>query len=152
MDITRAPGGTARGPVPVMTVDAGIPALDAGWGLMQLAQRCVERDPRLDLVAPAGPAGLTFRCRAMPGESTADNDLRNADAVARTSASGALFLTATHLDGRYAIRLSIMDASIREEDVVFALDRIAAEGRRLGLEATARLAVRAAWRRELPIA
>lgn len=131
-------------------VDAYRAAIDRAMDLAIVAQRRIEADPRLELISPAQLGIVAFRCRAMPGEAATDADRRNAEAVARTAASGDLLVTSTQLRGRYAIRMCVLNHATSEEDVVFALDRIAAEGKRLAAEATAKLAMRVSRARPLP--
>jgi glutamate/tyrosine decarboxylase-like PLP-dependent enzyme len=131
-------------------VDAYRAAIDRAMDFAVAAQRRIEGDSRLELVSPAQLGIVAFRCRAMPGEGAAENDRRNAEAVARTAASGDLLVTATQLHGRYAIRMCVLNHATGADDVAFAIDRIAAEGKRLAAEATARLATRTTRSRPMP--
>jgi len=112
-------------------VDAYRTAIDRAMDLAVLAQERIEADPRLELVSAASLGIVAFRCRPAPGESDADTDRRNAAVVAQTAASGDLLVTSTQLHGRYAIRLCVLNHATGDEDVTFALDRIATVGEQL---------------------
>jgi len=112
-------------------VDAYRAAIDRAMDLAALAQQLIEADPRLELLSPASLGIVAFRCRAVPGETDAELDSRNRSVVAQTAASGDLLVTATQLRGRYAIRLCVLNHATGEDDVRFALERLAVEGQGL---------------------
>ncbi len=89
------------------------------------AQRRIEADERLELVTPAALGILTFRRRGTPDETAAEVDQRNAAIVADLGASGEVLLTSTVLGGRYVIRLCVLNHTSDDEDVAYAIDRVA---------------------------
>ena len=114
-------------------VDAYRTAIDRAMDLALLAQQRIEADPRIELMSSASLGIVAFRCRPAPGESDDDVDRRNAAVVAQTAASGELLVTSTQLHGRYAIRLCVLNHATDEDDVAFALDRIATVGDELAV-------------------
>ncbi len=100
-------------------IDAFRSAVDRALDLAVLAQRLVEQDPRLELVSPASLGIVAFR-RRFDGDS-ARVDAGNGAIVAALAARGDVFLTSTLLDGRYAIRLCVLNHSSSEDDVRAAI-------------------------------
>lgn len=135
-------------------VDAYAEAVRRAMSLATAAQARIEADPRLELVTPATLGIVTLRARAVPGESDTATDDRNAAIVARLADRGDVLVTSTRLNGRYVIRLCVLNHATGEGDVVYALDRIAAEGAALAAEQVAAEAppARAGTRRERPAA
>ena len=68
---------------------------------------------------------LTFRRRAIPGETAEETDRRNEAIVTALAAAGDVLLTSTLIDGRYAIRLCVLNHTSGPGDVAYALDRVA---------------------------
>jgi glutamate/tyrosine decarboxylase-like PLP-dependent enzyme len=107
-------------------LDAFRTVIDRAMDLTLTAQRLIEADPRLELVTPASLGILTFRSSGRPGETLIATDRRNGAIVAELAAAGDVLLTSTVIGGRYAIRLCVLNHSSSEDDVVYALDRVAA--------------------------
>ena len=103
-------------------------AIDGAMDLALAAQAQIEADPRLELITPASLGIVSFRCRALPGESEAATDRRNAAVVAAIVAHGDVLVTSTQLRGRYAIRLCVMNHATMASDVEYALERVATVG------------------------
>jgi len=108
-------------------VDAFREAIDRAIDLTLVAQGLVESDPRLELVSPASLGVVAFRRRGAPDSSDEAVDRLNEAVVAGLAAAGDLLLTSTRIRGRYAIRLCVLNHTSAEEDVAFALDRVASE-------------------------
>ena len=89
------------------------------------AQARIEADPRLELVTPASLGILTFRRRGADDETAAVTDRRNSAIVHALAASGELLVTSTVIKGRYAIRLCVLNHTTEDDDVAFAIDRVA---------------------------
>ncbi len=100
-------------------VDAYRSALDRALDLAALAQRRIEGDPRLELVSPASLGIVVFR-RRFEGDAS-QVDAANAAVVASLAQRGEVLLTSTLLDGRYAIRLCVLNHSSTEADVRAAI-------------------------------
>lgn len=100
-------------------VDAFRAAVDRALDLAVLAERLVEEDPRLELVSAASLGIVAFR-RRFEGDASRV-DAANSAVVAALAARGDVFLTSTMLDGRYAIRLCVLNHSSSEADVRAAI-------------------------------
>ena len=77
--------------------------------LARLFAQLVEEHEDWELVAPQSLSLVVFRKRA--------SDAENEALVERANRSGEIFLSHTKLDGRYAIRLAVGNASTTEQDV-----------------------------------
>jgi aromatic-L-amino-acid decarboxylase len=77
--------------------------------LARLFAQLVEEHEDWELVAPQSLSLVVFRKRA--------SDEENEALVERANRSGEIFLSHTKLDGRYAIRLAVGNASTTEQDV-----------------------------------
>lgn len=106
-------------------VDAFRDTIDRAMDLTIGAQRLIEDDPRLELITPARLGILTFRRRGEPGQSAAAVDRLNEAVVADLVAAGDVLLTSTLIGGRYAIRLCVLNHSSGEDDVAYAVQRVA---------------------------
>ena len=106
-------------------LDAFRAAIDRAMDQTLAAQARIEADPRLELVTAASLGILTFRRRGRPGESLADTDARNEAIVRSLAAGGDVLLTATVVRGRYAIRLCVLNHTTADDDVAYALERVA---------------------------
>ena len=116
-------------------VDAYRQAIDRAMDLATGAQAAVQADPRLELITPASLGIVSFRSRGRPGETGAGTDRRNAAIVARLATDGDVLVTSTMIRGRYAIRMCVLNHATAEEDVAYALERIAVAGEALATEA-----------------
>ena len=106
-------------------LDAFRAAIDRAIDQTLAAQARIERDPRLELVTPASLGILTFRRRGPADEAPIATDRRNSAIVQSLAASGEVLLTSTTIQGRYAIRLCVLNHSTDDQDVAFAIDRVA---------------------------
>jgi len=106
-------------------LDAFRAAIDRSIDQALAAQAQVEADPRLELVTPASLGVLTFRRRGAPDEPTIATDRRNGAIVKALAASGQVLVTSTVIRGRYAIRMCVLNHTTEDEDVAFAIDRVA---------------------------
>ncbi|MFW6079354.1 MAG: pyridoxal phosphate-dependent decarboxylase family protein [Gemmatimonadota bacterium] len=116
-------------------VDAFRATIDRCFDLALHAQRRIEDSPTLELLSPARFGIVCFRRRpADTGEvgRSADPtteerlDRINESLVERLSRSGVGMISSTRLDGRYALRLCILNHRSRVEDVDRVLDWLAA--------------------------
>ena len=106
-------------------LDAFRATIDRAIDQTLAAQARIEADPRLELVTPASLGVLTFRRRGMAGEPAMATDRRNEAIVRSLAASGEVLVTSTLIKGRYAIRLCVLNHTTEDEDVAFAIDRVA---------------------------
>ena len=106
-------------------LDAFRAAIDRAMDQTRAAQARIEADPRLELVTPASLGILTFRRRGHPDEPSIVTDRRNEVIVRSLAAGGEVLVTATQIQGRYAIRLCVLNHTTEDEDVTFAIDRVA---------------------------
>ena len=102
----------------------GVPAfrtaIDNALDLAELARRRIAEDDRLETIAP-GELGITcFRRRV---EGTEDEAARvNAALIAAYEASGRGLVLSTRVDGRYAVRLCVLNHTTRAEHIEAVLD------------------------------
>jgi glutamate/tyrosine decarboxylase-like PLP-dependent enzyme len=113
-------------------VDAFRAAIDRAIDLTLAAQSWIEADPRVELVSPASLGILTFRRRGAPGEPADVVDRRNEAICASLAGAGDIVLTSTVIGGRYAMRLCVLNHTSSEDDVRYALERVAAADMRDG--------------------
>jgi aromatic-L-amino-acid/L-tryptophan decarboxylase len=106
-------------------VDAFRAVIDRAMDLTRQAQAWIEADPRLELVTPASLGILTFRRRGDPDEPADAVDRRNEQICASIAADGDLVITSTVIGGRYVMRLCVLNHSTGEDDVRYALERVA---------------------------
>jgi hypothetical protein len=107
-------------------LDAFRATIDRAIDQTLAAQDRIEADPRLELVTPASLGILTFRRRGADGEPFTVTDRRNEAIVQSLAAGGEVLVTSTLIKGRYAIRLCVLNHTTEDEDVAFAIDRVAA--------------------------
>jgi aromatic-L-amino-acid/L-tryptophan decarboxylase len=106
-------------------LDAFRATIDRAIDQTLAAQARIEADPRLELVTPASLGILTFRRRGADDETAAVTDRRNAAIVQALATSGEVLVTSTLIKGRYAIRLCVLNHTTEDDDVAFAVDRVA---------------------------
>jgi len=106
-------------------LDAFRATIDRAIDQTLAAQTMIQADERLELVTPASLGMLTFRRRGGTDEPAAGTDRRNEAIVRSLAASGDVLLTATTIQGRYAIRLCVLNHTTTDDDVAFAIDRVA---------------------------
>jgi glutamate/tyrosine decarboxylase-like PLP-dependent enzyme len=106
-------------------LDAFRATIDRAIDQTLAAEARIEADPRLELVSPASLGILTFRQRGDPDEPPTVTDRRNEAIVRSLATTGDVILTATTIQGRYAIRLCVLNHTSTHDDVAFAIDRVA---------------------------
>jgi glutamate/tyrosine decarboxylase-like PLP-dependent enzyme len=106
-------------------LDAFRATIDRSIDQTLAAQERIEADPRLELVTPASLGILTFRRRGEPDEPAIVTDRRNEAIVQSLAASGDVLLTSTMIQGRYAIRLCVLNHTTSDQDVAYGIDRVA---------------------------
>ncbi|MEA2158675.1 MAG: aromatic-L-amino-acid/L-tryptophan decarboxylase [Solirubrobacteraceae bacterium] len=102
-------------------LDAFRRAIDRSIDLAHAAELQVGQSPALELIAPASLGIICFR-RRFDGVHEEDTiALLNAELVRAFEATGRGLVSSTRLDGRYAIRLCVMNHTSGPEDVEAAL-------------------------------
>jgi len=90
----------------------------------------IEREPRLELLAPAPLNVVCFRYRGGPGEPCHDLDALNRELLVRLQESGVAVPSQTVLGGRFALRVAITNHRTRPQD----LERLVVAVLELGAE------------------
>ena len=106
-------------------VDAFRAVIDRAMDFALEAERRIQADPRLELCSAASLGVVTFRRRGSPDDPPAEVDRLNERIVASLAASGDVVLTSTFIGGRYMIRLCVLNHTTTDDDVAFAIDRVA---------------------------
>ena len=106
-------------------LDAFRATIDRAIDQTLAAQARIEADSRLELVTPASLGVLSFRRKGDADESPMVTDRRNEAIIKALAASGEVLLTSTTIQGRYAIRLCVLNHTTTTDDVAFAIDRVA---------------------------
>jgi glutamate/tyrosine decarboxylase-like PLP-dependent enzyme len=102
-------------------VDAFREAIDRSLDLAATAERLVSSEPDLELMSPAQLGIVCFRRRFAGAEHEWQSTRLNAALVGRFEQSGLGLVSSTVLDGRYAIRLCILNHTTTEADVERAI-------------------------------
>jgi aromatic-L-amino-acid/L-tryptophan decarboxylase len=102
-------------------LDAFRAAIDRSLDLAEHAARRVEEGNALELLAPRS-LGIVCLRRRFEGADEAEHERRNAALAAGLAASGVGFVSSTRLQGRYALRLCILNHTTGREDVDAVLD------------------------------
>jgi aromatic-L-amino-acid/L-tryptophan decarboxylase len=103
-------------------VDAFREAIDRALDLARAAQHQVECEPSLEVLSPAVLGVVCFRRHPPDVDNEPALERINAELVARFEASGEGLVSSTRLDGRYAIRLCVMNHTSGPADVEGTLD------------------------------
>ena len=104
---------------------AFVAAVDTCLDLAERAERHVEATPELELMAPATLGIVCFR-RQPPGvDDEASLERLNQRLVADLAASGYALISSTRLQGRYALRVCILNHETTWDDVRGVLDWLA---------------------------
>jgi aromatic-L-amino-acid decarboxylase len=104
-------------------VDAFRAAIDRCLDLAAAAERLIGERPELELLSPAQLGIVCFRRRfAGAAEEEWQSARLNAALVGRFEQSGLGLVSSTTLDGRYAIRLCILNHTTTEADVERTID------------------------------
>jgi aromatic-L-amino-acid decarboxylase len=98
-------------------LSAFIAAIDRSLDLAQLAERLIRLSPSLELLCPATLGVVYFRRRLQGLDDEGEIAQVNAELTARFEASGQGLISSTRLDGRYALRLCVMNHTSSAEDV-----------------------------------
>jgi glutamate/tyrosine decarboxylase-like PLP-dependent enzyme len=106
-------------------VDAFRATIDRCLDLALAAQAHVEASPELELLSPASLGVLCFRRRPPGVDDEEELERLNAQLIGRVAESGEGMLSSTRLDGRYAIRLCILNHAATEADVLRILRFVA---------------------------
>jgi aromatic-L-amino-acid/L-tryptophan decarboxylase len=98
-------------------LSAFIAAIDRSLDLAQLAERLIRLSPSLELLCPATLGVVCFRRRLQGLDDEGEIAQVNTELTARFEASGQGLISSTRLDGRYALRLCVMNHTSSAEDV-----------------------------------
>jgi aromatic-L-amino-acid decarboxylase len=117
-------------------VDAFRAAIDRALDLARVAQRTIEEDPDLELLCPATLGVVCFRRRfaGVVGEQRLER--ANSALVAAFEATGRGLVSSTRLDGRYAIRMCVMNHTTTRADVEHTLRWLASAPVQIGPRST----------------
>ncbi len=103
-------------------VDAFRAAIDRSLDFAAEAEALIAREPELELMSPAQLGIVCFRRRFAGAEKEWQSARLNAALVGRFEQSGLGLVSSTSLDGRYAIRLCILNHTTTEADVQRAIE------------------------------
>ncbi len=102
-------------------VEAFRASVERALALARHAAQRIDADPELELLCPPELGVVCFR-RVCAGCDELELDRMNADLVAGLEATGHSLVSSTRLNGRYAIRMCIMNHTTSERDVDRALE------------------------------
>src|SRR5205807_10359396 len=102
--------------------DAFRAAIDRSLELTAEAERLIRERPELELLAPAQLGIVCFRRRFAGAEAQWQSARLNAALVGQFEQSALGLVSSTTLDGRYAIRLCILNHTTTRADVERAID------------------------------
>ena len=91
-------------------------AIDRALDLAAGAEERIVTSAKLELVSPATLGIVCFR-RIVPGADEREIEATNAELARRLAASGEGMISSTRLDGRYALRLCVLNHRSRAVDV-----------------------------------
>jgi len=103
-------------------------AIDRLFDLARIAAERIERQPRLELLAPVQSLNVCFRY--LPAGDV-DVDALNLELRERLRKSGRSFMNYSRLDGKIALRLILTNPELTEEDLALCLERLLEAGDRL---------------------
>jgi hypothetical protein len=92
-------------------------AVDRSLDLAAYAQQRIESSPQLELLLPANLSVVCFRRRPPGVEDEHRLESANARIVADLARTGIGLISSTRLQGRYALRLCVLNHTTRKEDV-----------------------------------
>jgi hypothetical protein len=101
-------------------LDAFRAAVERSLDLAELAARRIEESDSLELIVPPSLGVVCFR-RSFPGANERELARLNDGLVDALERSGIGLVSSTRLDGRYAIRLCLLNHTSRDEDVLRVL-------------------------------
>jgi len=100
-------------------------AIDHSLDLAQAAEELIGAEPAFELLSPASLGIVCFR-RRFPGlDDELDLERANAGLVRRLTESGEGMISSTRLEGRYALRLCVLNHRSRRADVERVLGLLA---------------------------
>jgi aromatic-L-amino-acid/L-tryptophan decarboxylase len=111
-------------------VDAFRDAIDRCLDTAQLAEAYVRGEPDLELLSPASLGIVCFRTRGTAGASEDEIERENAELVREFEETGQGLVSSTRIDGRYAVRLCVMNHTTSADHVLGALGWFAVAARR----------------------
>ncbi len=97
--------------------DAFAAAIDRALDLARLAEAMIVDHPDLELLCPATLGVVCFRRRVGGLDDEAELERVNTELVARLEATGRALVSSTRLNGRYAIRMCVMNHTTAASDV-----------------------------------
>ena len=92
-------------------------AIDRSLDLTRHAQRLIEASPELELLLSANLSVVCFRRRPQGLVNEDDLEAVNTRIVSELAESGLGLISSTRLQGRYALRMCVLNHTTREEDV-----------------------------------
>jgi aromatic-L-amino-acid/L-tryptophan decarboxylase len=98
-------------------VDAFRSAIDRSLDLALHAERRIDASPELELLSPATLGIVCFRRHPAGTDEEGTLERLNSDLDRRLAESGEGMISSTRVDGRYALRLCILNHRSRAEDV-----------------------------------
>jgi glutamate/tyrosine decarboxylase-like PLP-dependent enzyme len=98
-------------------VDAFRSAIDRSLDLALHAEELIEASPELELLSPATLGVVCFRRHPAGIDDEPTLAALNADLDRRLAESGVAEISSTRLDGRYALRICVLNFRSRAEDV-----------------------------------
>jgi glutamate/tyrosine decarboxylase-like PLP-dependent enzyme len=107
-------------------IDAFRAAIDRSLDLARRAQLRIETSPELELVSPAVLGVVCFRRRPEGVRDEAELEELNAALVAGLAESGRGMISSTRLDGRFVLRLCVLNHNSSSADVDEVLDYLEA--------------------------
>jgi aromatic-L-amino-acid/L-tryptophan decarboxylase len=97
--------------------DAFRAAIDRALDLARLAARLIEQDPTLELLCQPTLGVVCFRRRFGRVDDERQLERLNSELISRFAATGRGLVSSTRLDGRYAIRMCVMNHTSARADV-----------------------------------
>jgi aromatic-L-amino-acid decarboxylase len=98
-------------------VDSFRRAIDRSLDLAELAERRIAESNELELLSPAALGVVCFRRRPPGLDEEGSLERLNADLDRRLAESGEGMISSTRIDGRFALRLCVLNHRSRAEDV-----------------------------------
>ena len=98
-------------------VEAFRTAIDRSLDLALFAQERIERSPELELLSPATLGVVCFRRRPQGVDEEGTLERLNSELDRRLAESGEGMVSSTRVDGRYALRICVLNHRSRAEDV-----------------------------------
>ena len=103
-------------------VDAFREAIDHSLDLALMAEELIEASEEFELLSPATLGVVCFRRRPAGVDDEPDLEALNTDLIRRLAESGEGLISSTRIDGRYAMRICVLNHRTRAADVERTLD------------------------------